>query len=562
MTDEERLLLANRERLLARSDWLGLSAARPLRMKFPAASDKENVGKRRKVHKSKNHKAKPARQRSHTPLFRQELRPRGATLSNDGQDADMNIKIGTDAFATQTQTSRRSHTPANTSMRQPSTEFGPISEEPMLLGVDGDGFDLKTDQSWPLQNVHGADTIPHAEFEGPSYDFEAPTVSMAPTFQLSQDSEPMSTVASHDHLQRYHTTAESSHQVPANIGHQFDGGDATEENEDVLNDGLLHAFNTRAAGTIAEQNGSEDDDDETFRTLMKADATLSGKSSMAAVASSSLRASVQAAPFATYPQQQEQRLPLGYSFVHQHDILVPRNDSVVAQRAETTMSEQFGPTETATSIAFGSPSNSLRQLYRTTSRPTEVTQMPPEAPNEDDEEALWRSIYLRSQSSDSGTSDLAETVQKTWVAQSDDAIEPANYSSSSKAKTEKVLSDKATFGGSILADRQGSGHDSQLDKDAESRSSQHQSNTSMVGHATTVAAEPDDIDNDEEEDHQAPRSFTTGNIHASSTMSSDYHKRFLKHKRSKSTRSAFSKPPRFEPAKVKGRPRQEASTYV
>ena len=147
VSEEEALLLANRRRLLARSDWLGLSAVRPVRMNFSASHDKDRVGKRRKVQKTGSQKAKPAGQRLLTPLFEDRMLFGRDQLMHGAipDEESIRIKIGTDALASQTQPSRsrRSHTPAHTSARATSTEFGPLSEESMLLGADGDTFELE-----------------------------------------------------------------------------------------------------------------------------------------------------------------------------------------------------------------------------------------------------------------------------------------------------------------------------------------------------------------------------------------------------------------------------------
>ena len=141
MDQEERLLLANRRRLLAQNDWIGLAPARPVHMKFSSSHDKDRVGKRRGIEKSRSKKVKPAGQRLLSPLFEERLQLQdrmmhGALLADNFQ-----IRVGTDALATQTQQSRRSHNSGRTSMRQPSTEFEVLSEESMLLGPDEDNFD-------------------------------------------------------------------------------------------------------------------------------------------------------------------------------------------------------------------------------------------------------------------------------------------------------------------------------------------------------------------------------------------------------------------------------------
>ncbi|KAK0310566.1 hypothetical protein LTR01_003719 [Friedmanniomyces endolithicus] len=137
---EDLQLLADRRRLLARGDWLGLSATRPLQMTFTSSRDKDRVAKRRKVARS-SHRAKPAVQRLLTSPFEDRLLKPNYTMSGALPPDDFHIKIGTDALATQTQLSRPSHSRANTSMRQPSTEFGPLSKESMLLGDEGDRFE-------------------------------------------------------------------------------------------------------------------------------------------------------------------------------------------------------------------------------------------------------------------------------------------------------------------------------------------------------------------------------------------------------------------------------------
>ncbi|KAF2774140.1 hypothetical protein EJ03DRAFT_332651 [Teratosphaeria nubilosa] len=141
LTDEE-LLRSSKQRLLARSDWLGLSKKRSApAIRFPSASDRDDVGKRRKIRKS-HHYSKPAGPRAHTPIFEERI-PNANAFMNGGLLAqNFDIWIGTEALATQTAPSQHSQPSRHTSMRQPSTELGPLSEEPMLLGDDGDSYDL------------------------------------------------------------------------------------------------------------------------------------------------------------------------------------------------------------------------------------------------------------------------------------------------------------------------------------------------------------------------------------------------------------------------------------
>ena len=133
MDEEERLLLAKRRNLLARTDWLGLNMQRPINISFRSSGDKDRIGKRRKVRSSTSRKGRPAAPRMVTPLFQQPFSPDVGAMGMPLEPEDIRIKIGTDALASQTQPSRRSHTPGRTSVRHPSTEFGPLSEETVAV---------------------------------------------------------------------------------------------------------------------------------------------------------------------------------------------------------------------------------------------------------------------------------------------------------------------------------------------------------------------------------------------------------------------------------------------
>ncbi|KAK3673493.1 hypothetical protein LTR78_006727 [Recurvomyces mirabilis] len=150
--DEELQLLASRHGLLARRDWLGLSFARPLRMDYASSTNRDHVGKRRKVRKA-HRSLRPPSRRLLTPLFEErQLRP-DYVMSGALRDDHIIVKIGTEALASQTQPSRRSRTPMNTSMRPPSTNFASLSEESMLLGAAGDeseaGRSIRNDDHQP-----------------------------------------------------------------------------------------------------------------------------------------------------------------------------------------------------------------------------------------------------------------------------------------------------------------------------------------------------------------------------------------------------------------------------
>ncbi|KAI7551169.1 hypothetical protein KC331_g2717 [Hortaea werneckii] len=158
---EEQLLDSKRHELLAQSDWLGLAIVRPLQLDFSSAVDKDRIGKRRKIHKP-TQCAKSAVRRLLTPLFEEALAPQGAAMRATQPIDEMRIKIGTDAFESQTQRSRNSPKHAATSMRHPCLEFGPISEESMLLGDNYEDFQPRTPSDAATTMLDGSPVASHA----------------------------------------------------------------------------------------------------------------------------------------------------------------------------------------------------------------------------------------------------------------------------------------------------------------------------------------------------------------------------------------------------------------
>ena len=140
--DEELMLLASRRKLLARTDWLALEPTRPLHLSFPAHSNNDRVGRRKKIKRESARASKPAQQRPFTPLFEERLHTNNYMMSGalpPSSEGKIEIKVGTDAF--NSQTCPRSHMSRNASVGSQSTALSRLSEESMLLGVDGDSFD-------------------------------------------------------------------------------------------------------------------------------------------------------------------------------------------------------------------------------------------------------------------------------------------------------------------------------------------------------------------------------------------------------------------------------------
>lgn len=116
-------------------------------MKFRSHHDKDCIGKRRRVANSTSHKGQPATRRLITPLFEDRIVHPEHMMSGALQTQEVQVRIGTDALASQTQQSRRSHTSQNRSARHGSTDLGSLSEEPMLLGDEVDMFETMLPRS-------------------------------------------------------------------------------------------------------------------------------------------------------------------------------------------------------------------------------------------------------------------------------------------------------------------------------------------------------------------------------------------------------------------------------
>ena len=130
ISDEERLLLARRRHLLDRPNWLGLSTFHRPRVSSSPLRDKQLVGRRRRVKQATGR----AEDRSGRRLL-PATHDLGITepISSTFGGEDIQIKIGTDALATQTQRSVPSLNSRQTSMRRLSTDMSLLSEESMLL---------------------------------------------------------------------------------------------------------------------------------------------------------------------------------------------------------------------------------------------------------------------------------------------------------------------------------------------------------------------------------------------------------------------------------------------
>lgn len=419
MAEDEQLLTANRRRLLARTDWLGLAAARPVQMKFSSYRDKDQIGKRRKVEKS-GHRAKPAGRRLLTPLFEERLLQPEYLMSGALPADDIRIRIGTDALASQTQRSRQSHTPANASVRQASTEFGPLSEESMLLDADGDGFETE-----PLETTifrqRAAPLAPSMAAMAGSQLFD--------TTQYTLDSPDMrplsecSIIADEAHMydvERYganeivpavfrDSVVQQRRFVPlggqARLAKDAEAETDANPHRTVVPKnaaqliGLGHgpdAESTQHSPNLA--SAGLDADDETWRRLMNIQKHASSHVSMAALRSSSQHNTT--SDSSHRPSLCQDNDP---AYEQPPDVSTPRGlgtQTANVARAGAGSMEQSTP--------LRSPSASLRQIMRLAQQPTHHER--PSAPEEPDDNALWKQFIV---GSDDGSSDTSQRLAMT-----------------------------------------------------------------------------------------------------------------------------------------------------
>jgi hypothetical protein len=121
-------LTTAKRRLLRRSDWMGLSAARPLHMQFPSVEELENVGKRRKVtlEDRKRQEGVQAPVNHSTSKHNHNARPSRHRII-DRRTEEPSIRMGSNIHQSQT-------TPMPSQTRKPMTPICQSeSSESMLL---------------------------------------------------------------------------------------------------------------------------------------------------------------------------------------------------------------------------------------------------------------------------------------------------------------------------------------------------------------------------------------------------------------------------------------------
>ena len=443
MSEEERLLLANRRRLLAQSDWLGLAPTQPLQMKFFTSHDKDRVGKRRRVDSVRSKKGESAGQRLFTPLFHEQLQQQDHLMSGALPQDNFHFKIGTDAFATQTQPSNRSPPPGKNSLRQPSTDFELLSEESMLLGPDEDTFDLfqATYESLPAGQPLGSQ-IQHL--------CEVPNMEQPLNERLGLQSAGSST---QNEAKREDRGIQGDEQYPyeriwddgplhsTHWTTQYEGADTmTVTNQREDDESVPHQFHEalgRNHGSAAPStaNGSEDEndnDDELWRKFMNVANPVSSNPSIMAVKSSSLHV--------TTSESDQRPILIRHNESHDTPVVSTPNG------AGTQGPPLHGHAQTASSSdpAGDSPSRSasLKQMVGV------ATQPPASAlADRDDEEtaALWRQFAC-------GTQDSSDTSSQPRIASPNQDRDAGNPPTLVPASSSYMGSDLGTSNQTTIGD--------------------------------------------------------------------------------------------------------------
>ena len=130
-----------RRELLVQRDWVGLAPSRPLHMDFASDSDKDQIGKRRKITDRDRLRQDAATERIRVPSVREEYFMRGA-LRNDCSDGGLKIKIriGDDALVSQMSTRRSNHRPSSIPSQIESSESMLFDREDDLQHMPGEHF--------------------------------------------------------------------------------------------------------------------------------------------------------------------------------------------------------------------------------------------------------------------------------------------------------------------------------------------------------------------------------------------------------------------------------------
>ncbi|KAK3116029.1 hypothetical protein LTR53_004035 [Teratosphaeriaceae sp. CCFEE 6253] len=416
-----------RRRLLARRDWLGLSATRPLQMGFSSSHDRDRFGKRRRVKKT-SRRGQPAKRRSLSPLFAERLMRPEHAMSGAPPREDIRIRIGTAALASQTLPSRASHTPKHTSMRPPSTDFGPLSEESMLLGDEGDGFEA-LDVAGPFKSFIDTSAEDLAHVPLPLVDaVDVQRVPESPDMHRLSD-ETARGLMSRD-IVHYALDYEPAYAGPLSTSASQPGrppfqarnistahcslgperSPALQRSETTTTGAGTHQTHTIAMNSVPDA-GAEAEDDAMWRKLLHIEQDTSSHASLAALKSSSLHnttshSSHRADPFNDNSHGQGSLLSLS----------TPIGAGTQGAPFVQTLASSSGR-----STNLQSPSYSLKHIYRLDEQPAQDEV--PQAEEDADDNAAWRDFIIGSGDGGSESSEQLTAVAKPHTGTSANATQ-------------------------------------------------------------------------------------------------------------------------------------------
>lgn len=445
LTAEEQLLLGNRQRLLARTDWLGLAARNPARTRFPSSTDRERIGKRRRIEKS-THRARPAQNRPRTPLFERRLM-QGAVMSGALPLEDIQVRIGTDTFASQTARSRRSPPLANSSMRPPSTCVKSLSEESMLLGEDGDILeagismgvlrfrDRCAPEARPVTPYSHAQTYSASEKSHNSRVFQR-------VYNVPSDCD------EDRNLDRGRTSTSGTLSGSIHGRRQANGSNSPRthpQSNHSYTDECFDEAIPRSSGPLLQHHHESqpplqlpDDDDDFWRKILQVNPNISSHASVTALKSSSQH-------FTTSESLHRLIIPGQYSHTEcdATSISTPNRDgtdSSFVHRGIPGVGE-------GRSLASQSPSTSLKLITRLAELPAQHARTLKIPVSDDDDDALWRQFIVGSEDDCTDSRDHGDAVF------GDEYIDAISMARSSSLLNVSGLgtSDKATVGNTLFA---------------------------------------------------------------------------------------------------------------
>ncbi|SMR42526.1 unnamed protein product [Zymoseptoria tritici ST99CH_1A5] len=534
--DEESKRTTARQQLLARSDWLGLEVTRPVKMKFPSNREQDRVGKRRKIEKQHIRKTIPAEKQVFSHI--DGIKTRVLEPDSVSVDDNIRIRIGTDAFASQTQRSRLFCTPPNPSLAPPSTAF---SDESMLLDAQSYASEARFNRQvgakqlqpqagghWQHSSVEFESFPPHAvqadaeqsqracsEASFESLTNREPCSPGLPTIEGTFSSEEQWSLQQMDQL--VYPTMLDDGQDTAHYGRaeprQLVPRDVEDEEQEVNGDEV-------------EAESEAEDDELLWKRMMHIKQTESSDASVVAVRSSSEHLTQ---PTEVLNTDEEPANELSHR-IYQDNRAIERLDYTAAEIPRSPLKKAV--------------QENLPERLNFISNDNEEDE-------DEDEDDLWRKFVLGSTS----TQDSSLAGRRRQAASDTESILPILKPTSCPSE-EHLRSDRATLGGSVYhvgtqpdnisqarqsdsrtdsssegqtntsmvdhtttlrSDRAtlgGSLYDTGTQQDVTSHavstdsSSERQTNTSMIGHATTAGPANEDIDEDDEAEVPPPRTYS------------------------------------------------------